>query len=189
MSSLRRGGLELNPARLSVVIVVLAMVCAICLSTLRFFDSSWRSTAGAGQLHTACPVVRAISSPESLHVRSLMGSRLACAGERFLVPRWRTVRCLLAEAKSRSSLSTAASGSGFCGVFASWPLGAPDAAGVLRAVRGCNPAILLIRSCGLRASIRSSSGNRDLPIGRSLRPMFRFRVCLRRTRKSPGRAS
>ena len=37
VSSLRRGGLELNPGRLSLIIVVLAMIYGVCMGTFAVF--------------------------------------------------------------------------------------------------------------------------------------------------------
>jgi len=45
VSSLRRGGLELNPGRLSLIIVVLAMIYGVCMGTLRLFGCWWRRWA------------------------------------------------------------------------------------------------------------------------------------------------
>ena len=48
VSSLRRGGLEINPARLSFIIVLLAMIYGICMGTFAVFrpkGTGWRRYA------------------------------------------------------------------------------------------------------------------------------------------------
>ena len=83
MSSLRRGGIDVSPGRLSLIIVVLAMVYGICMGTFALFrmkePHAWQIVASMVKVPLLFYLTLLVTLPSLYVFNALVGSRLTLA--------------------------------------------------------------------------------------------------------------
>ena len=83
VSSLRRGGIEVSPGRLSVIIVVLGMVYGICMGTFALFrmkgPHAWQILASMVKVPLLFYLTLIVTLPSLYVFNALVGSRLTLA--------------------------------------------------------------------------------------------------------------
>ena len=83
VSSLRRGGIEVSPRRLSLIIVVLGMVYGICMGTFALFrmkePHAWQIVASMVKVPLLFYLTLLVTLPSLYVFNALVGSRLTLA--------------------------------------------------------------------------------------------------------------
>jgi hypothetical protein len=83
MSSLRRGGIDVSPGRLSVIIIVLGMIYGICMGTFTLFrlkgPHAWQILASMVKIPLLFYLTLVVTLPSLYVFNALVGSRLTLA--------------------------------------------------------------------------------------------------------------
>ena len=83
VSSLRRGGIEVSPGRLSLILIVLAMIYGICMGTFALFrmtkPHAWQVVASMAKVPLLFYLTLIVTLPSLYVFNALVGSRLTLA--------------------------------------------------------------------------------------------------------------